>query len=164
MTKYVHYRHVACTQGAVKALILHASGHEQDSDLARPEFERIAVMEDYTSASALPVIDYDEALDRFGGNSALYKRLAAKFTDDPHFADMEEALTRNDVEDAYRAAHALKGVSGNLSFSELYSIASAMSTSLHDGDKVAAANLLPTAKDAYVRVLGALVDLESLSL
>lgn len=121
-------------------------------------------MEEYTTTGSLPVIDYDEALDRFGGNSTLYKRLAGKFTDDPHFADMEEALAHNDVEEAYRAAHALKGVTGNLSFSELYSIASTMSTSLHDGDKTSALELLPRAKDAYVRVLGALVDLESLSL
>ena len=49
-------------------------------------------MEEKETAGTLPVIDYDEALDRFGGNSALYKRLASKFTEDPHFADMEEAL------------------------------------------------------------------------
>ena len=114
--------------------------------------------------AACAVIDYDEALDRFGGNSALYKRLSAKFTDDPHFADMEDALAQGDVEAAYRAAHALKGVSGNLSFAELFSVASAMSSSLFDGDKAAAAALLPQAKDAYLRVLDALVDLENLSL
>lgn len=121
-------------------------------------------MEEKEIAGTLPVIDYDEALDRFGGNSALYKRLASKFTEDPHFADMEEALARNDAEEAYRAAHALKGVSGNLSFSELYSIAGSMSALLRDGDKETAAELLPSAKQAYVRVLDALVDLESLSL
>lgn len=121
-------------------------------------------MKECEAAGTLPVIDYDEALDRFGGNSVLYKRLAAKFTGDPHFAEMEEALARNDVEEAYRAAHALKGVSGNLSFSELYSIASSMSALLHDGNKESAAELLPSAKEAYVRVLEALVDLESLSL
>uniref|UniRef100_A0A7C9JDK0 Hpt domain-containing protein n=1 Tax=Muribaculaceae bacterium Z82 TaxID=2304548 RepID=A0A7C9JDK0_9BACT len=127
-------------------------------------FERIALMDEKEIAGTLPVIDYDEALDRFGGNSALYKRLASKFTEDPHFADMEEALARNDAEEAYRAAHALKGVSGNLSFSELYSIAGSMSALLRDGDKETAAELLPSAKQAYVRVLDALVDLESLSL
>ena len=39
-----------------------------------------------------------------------------------------------------------------------------MSALLRDGDKETAAELLPSAKQAYVRVLDALVDLESLSL
>ena len=82
-----------------------------------------------------PVIDYADAMDRFGDNEALYKRLAGKFTTDTHFAELEEALACNDIDAAYRAAHSLKGVAGNLSFSQLYQLASIVSKALEGGDR-----------------------------
>ena len=30
-------------------------------------------------------VDYHDAMRRFDGNEALYRRLAGKFADDPHF-------------------------------------------------------------------------------
>lgn len=73
-------------------------------------------------------VDYDEAIERFGGNKELYKRIAVKFGDDPHFAALNDAIDRNDVEGAYHHAHALKGVAGNLSLGNLYRAASDMTT------------------------------------
>ena len=65
-------------------------------------------------------VDYAEAMERFGGNKELYKKIAVKFIDDPHYAGLREALDRNDAEEAYLHAHTLKGVAGNLSFGNLY--------------------------------------------
>lgn len=47
-------------------------------------------------------IDYDEAMDRFGGNEALFERLASKFLDDTHFAALEQALADGDDATALR--------------------------------------------------------------
>lgn len=105
-------------------------------------------------------IDYADAMERFGGNEALYRRLAAKFPSDPHFAEMKEALDDHDFDAALRAAHALKGVAGNLSFAALYQAACDMNDALRAGDTEAARNLLPRVESAYDNVLEALKLLE----
>lgn len=108
-----------------------------------------------------PVIDYVDAMDRFGDNDALYKRLAGKFTTDTHFAELEEALACNDIDAAYRAAHSLKGVAGNLSFAQLYQLSSIVSKALETGDRPTADQWIPQVKEAYMAVLDALVNLEA---
>ena len=44
---------------------------------------------DYASILAESGIDYAGAMDRFGGNEALYRRLAVKFLDDQHIEAIE---------------------------------------------------------------------------
>lgn len=65
-------------------------------------------------------IDYAEAMERFGGNEALFVRLASKYANDPHFDRLEAAMASGDTAAAEREAHSLKGVAGNLSFVRLY--------------------------------------------
>ena len=50
------------------------------------------MMAEYAEALKRNGIDYDGAMERFGGNAALYERLALKFLDDTHFAALEQAL------------------------------------------------------------------------
>ncbi len=118
-------------------------------------------MTDTATIASAPIIDYADAMDRFDGDDALYRRLAGRFIGDTHFADLQDALERNDTEAAYRAAHSLKGVAGNLSFTQLYLIASILSEALLGGDRATADAWMPEAKSAHLRVLDALVDLES---
>lgn len=68
-------------------------------------------------------IDYAEAMERFGGNEALFVRLASKYANDPHFDRLETAMASGDTAAAEREAHSLKGVAGNLSFVRLYDLA-----------------------------------------
>lgn len=58
------------------------------------------MMAEYAEALKRNGIDYDEAMERFGGNAALYERLALKFLDDAHFAALEQALADGDVDTA----------------------------------------------------------------
>ena len=62
------------------------------------------MMAEYAEALKRNGIDYDEAMERFGGNAALYERLALKFLDDAHFAALEQALADGDVDTAVREA------------------------------------------------------------
>lgn len=55
-------------------------------------------------------IDYAEAMERFGGNEALFVRLASKYANDPHFDRLETAMASGDTAAAEREAHSLKGV------------------------------------------------------
>ncbi|MBQ9955736.1 MAG: Hpt domain-containing protein [Eggerthellaceae bacterium] len=100
-------------------------------------------------------IDYEDALDRFGGNLDLYRRLAGKYAANEHFIGMDAALEAGDWDQAYREAHALKGVAGNLSFSRLYDLASQICHALREGSPETAARLLPDARDAHEKARAA---------
>ncbi|MBQ1483553.1 MAG: Hpt domain-containing protein [Erysipelotrichaceae bacterium] len=49
-----------------------------------------------------------------------YLRMVSMVVKEQSFADLERAIGENDLEAAFRAAHALKGVTGNLSLTPLY--------------------------------------------
>lgn len=106
-------------------------------------------------------IDYDDAMDRFGGNVDLYKRLALKYLDDAHFAGCVAAMTVGDYDQAYREAHSLKGVAGNLSFSHLYDVASMICKDLREGEPVSASRLLPDLEAAHQRIREGLMQVDA---
>ena len=54
------------------------------------------------------------------GSEAMIKRFSLKFLQDPSFNNLKENMEKNDGEEAFRAAHTLKGVCLNLGFDELY--------------------------------------------
>ena len=103
------------------------------------------MMAEYAEALKRNGIDYDGAMERFGGNAALYERLALKFLDDAHFAALEQALADGDVDAAVREAHTLKGVAGNL-----YEAASKVNAALREGDLAEATALMDPARNAHV--------------
>lgn len=115
-------------------------------------------MTNLVNAENLPVIDHADAMKRFDGDKAFFIRLAAKYPNDTSFADLEEALAKGNTEAAYHAAHTLKGVAGNLSFAQLFCLASATSDSLHSNRMDDACELMPMLRDAHQRVLEALAN------
>ena len=70
-------------------------------------------MENMQNNEAL--IDQDDALKRIGGNVALYKKLLKRFADGNYMTLIDDALQGGNIEEAAQHAHALKGVSANLS-------------------------------------------------
>ena len=101
-------------------------------------------------------IDCADARDRFDGNMELYERLAIKFLDDRHVEALLRRIEAGDSEAAYREAHSLKGVAGNLSFSALYRQASALSDALCAGDLGSARALMPQLLRVYDDVVSIL--------
>lgn len=67
--------------------------------------------------------DFDEVKKRLP-SEALIKKFIAKFLDDRSFPDLQTALEEGSRESAFRVAHTLKGVCGNLSLSKLMNSAS----------------------------------------
>ena len=61
-----------------------------------------------------------EGLARCMGNEALYLRLAASAAGLPDFERLSGRIGERDLKGAFEAAHALKGVLGNLSLTPLY--------------------------------------------
>ncbi|MBR2802918.1 MAG: Hpt domain-containing protein [Erysipelotrichaceae bacterium] len=64
--------------------------------------------------------DVDEGLTRCLGNEAFYLQLCGMMLKDDNLQKLEEALAANDLDKAFEAAHALKGVAGNLSLTPIY--------------------------------------------
>lgn len=62
----------------------------------------------------------EDGLARCMGNEELYLRLMGTMKEEKGFGELQAALAAGDLESAFRAAHTLKGVLGNLSLTPLY--------------------------------------------
>lgn len=65
-------------------------------------------------------VDYDSGARRFAGKTQLYEKYLLKFFENNSLFDLRCKLETGDYEAAFRIAHSLKGVSGNLSMGPLY--------------------------------------------
>ena len=68
----------------------------------------------------------DEGLARCMNNEAFYLRLVNMAVNDAGFGRLEQAVTAGDLDEAFEAAHGLKGVLGNLALTPAYTLASEM--------------------------------------
>ncbi len=86
---------------------------------------------------AIDGIDVADGLARMGGNARTYRRILASFRDGQADAprEVEAALASGDRESAQRIAHTLKGVSGNLGATGVYSAAAALESGVRDGEQ-----------------------------
>ena len=64
--------------------------------------------------------DYTQTMERFLGSESFYLRMLGMLPDDESCVQLGRALDGGDLEDAFRAAHTLKGVAGNLGLKPLY--------------------------------------------
>lgn len=76
--------------------------------------------------------DYGDVVKRFGGE-AMAERFGKKFLSDPSFSGLKAAFESGSCEEAFRAAHTLKGVCQNLGYGDLGSVSSDMTELLRAG-------------------------------
>lgn len=62
--------------------------------------------------------DYDDVINRLRTDERV-KKFLLKVLDDTSFTQLCNALEKKDIEEAFRAAHTLKGVSKNMSLTNL---------------------------------------------
>ena len=74
--------------------------------------------------------DTAEGLARCYGNEALYLRLIGMVVKEDNFDKLEQAIAANDLDGAFEAAHALKGVLGNLSLTPMFEKSSEITENL----------------------------------
>lgn len=65
-------------------------------------------------------INIDEALSRIRGNKKLYRRMLTLFDNSEEFDKLEALLQEGDYPKAGDVAHAIKGMTGNLSMTALF--------------------------------------------
>lgn len=63
--------------------------------------------------------DYEDILQRLG-NEGFIRKILCKFPQDSTFSQLRNAIRDFQGEDAFQAAHTLKGISQNLGFTTLY--------------------------------------------
>ena len=64
-----------------------------------------------------------EGLDRCMNNEDFYLRLVDKAINDDSFIKLKDELEKKNYDEAFKIAHSLKGVLGNLSLTPLYDLA-----------------------------------------
>lgn len=101
-------------------------------------------------------VDYDLGLDRFDGNAELFEKFIKRFPEDTSLDSLRHALASDDGENAYRAAHTLKGVVGNLSFTPYFDLMTTVAKDLREGDLAGAKELMPAVEKAHADILDAL--------
>ncbi|MCP1101422.1 HPt (histidine-containing phosphotransfer) domain-containing protein [Aequitasia blattaphilus] len=74
--------------------------------------------------------DVNAALERFGGDASLFETCFYMLIEDENFANLGKYMKEKNYEEAFKCAHALKGVVGNLEITPLYQSISSLVESL----------------------------------
>lgn len=99
--------------------------------------------------------DYEEVLGRLY-SEALVKKFVGKFLADQSFQLLESSLIAEDYDEAFRAAHTLKGVAQNLSFTRLYRSSHDITEALRAKDHALAAQLFHAVSRDYEQTVAAI--------
>ena len=103
--------------------------------------------------------DYEGVIGRMG-SEGLVKRFALKFPDDPSYLNLEKAIQEQNAEEAFRAAHTLKGVCLNLGFDRLYKVSAELTEKLRGRELNGYEALYGKVQDEYKNTIAALRKLE----
>lgn len=102
---------------------------------------------------------YDDTIERLMSADFLL-RFVRKFPDDPSFAALKVALARGSTEEAFRAAHTLKGVCANLGFTRLRETAAQLTELLRAGTLEGTEPLFLKLSEEYAHLLGQIALLD----
>ena len=104
--------------------------------------------------------DYEDVIARLRSES-LVQKFVLKFPEDKSYELLCASLETGDVQEAFRAAHTIKGMCQNLSFTSLAGSASAMTEALRSGDLEGGKALLDTVRRDHERAVSAIRALQA---
>ena len=103
--------------------------------------------------------DYEGVLGRLR-SEVLIKKFAKKFLDDGSFRSLKDNLGQKNGEEAFRAAHTLKGVCQNLGFDNLYKASFDITEKLRGRDTEGCEELLAKVEEQYNNTVDAIHMME----
>lgn len=103
--------------------------------------------------------DYENVLSRLM-TEKLVSKFVVKFLADGSYNNLVESLKSENIEEAFRAAHTLKGVCQNLSFTKLYKSSHDMTETLRENNIAKANELLPQVEADYLQTVSAIKNLD----
>lgn len=104
--------------------------------------------------------NYEETLGRLC-SERLVEKFALKFPLDESFSMLERAIQEEKWEEAFRAAHTLKGVSLNLGFTKLYQASDELTEALRGGKRLTDDSLQERTEEEYRRTVALLREYEN---
>ena len=107
----------------------------------------------YTAMGA----NYQDVLKRFY-KSDMIRRFVKMFLQDDSFRLLTDAMAKQDVKEAFRAAHTIKGLCSNLGFTALWQASGQLCERLRAGERVCVADTDPV-RSAYRTLTNALIQL-----
>lgn len=99
--------------------------------------------------------NYDDAIGRLR-SERLVQKFVLKFLSDGSYELLCRSLEEKNYEEAFRAAHTIKGVCQNLDFTRLYRSSSQLSEALRNGFTPEAPALAEQVKEDYARTTAAI--------
>ena len=102
--------------------------------------------------------NYDEAVSRLMGE-AMLRRFLMKFPNDPSYAVLKQAVENENREEAFRAAHTIKGLCLNFSFGTLLASSEALTEALRHEMPDDLAELFSEVSKDYELILDAIANL-----
>lgn len=103
--------------------------------------------------------NYQEVIRHLGTEERV-ARFLKMFLKDPSFACLEQALEQGNGQEAFRAAHTLKGVCLNLGFSGLYLKCSRVTENLREGNLEAGMRNMPALRQSYRLIVDSIGQIE----
>lgn len=100
--------------------------------------------------------DYAEVLERLR-DERLIRRYVLRFPDDPSYDALCRAMSGGRLEEAFLAAHTLKGITQSLGFGGLCASASALTEALRNGARAEADRLLQSVTADYRRTVDSIL-------
>lgn len=94
-------------------------------------------------------------------NEGLILKFSLKFAEDKSFGDLKRTLGCDDIGEAFRAIHTLKGVSGNLAYTKLYKTSCDLTENLRPLTEPVNEELFKRVEEAYSQVIDNIAKLES---
>ena len=94
-------------------------------------------------------VNLDSALNRFMDNEQFYERILSKFPMDENFILMERSINENNISQAFRHAHTLKGLAATLDLTNISDILIPMTEKLRAGESEGIQDLFDQLKVQY---------------
>lgn len=103
--------------------------------------------------------DYESAIARLTSEN-LVKRFIFKFLSDGSYDTLVRSLETEDYEEAFRAAHTIKGICQNLSFNKLFESSSSLTEALRNGRSDEYSELAEKVKSDYMQTVVSIKELQ----
>lgn len=104
-------------------------------------------------------VDLESAMERFMNNDALLERFLKKFPADPNYQKLVDSMEADNIEDAFAAAHTLKGLCGNLSLAAMQAVVSEQTELLRSGKGAEAKEMMPQVTQEYEKIIAVIEQL-----
>lgn len=101
-------------------------------------------------------IEYENGVHRLCGKEDLYQRFLKKFIEDESFNELKMNIEQNRYAEAFKCAHTLKGIAGNLSMERLYEPCCELVEVLRNGQYDAIDEFFKQVSEAYEKVIEAI--------